>query len=191
MKLWLNCLTSKVFLLREGVKSKGCVYLTNSDRLHFGKDVLLGNNVKIMSRFHNSKVQIGNHVCIRDFVEINAKGGTLTIEDYCFIARGVWIGGMGSLLIGQNTMIGIGTVVVSSDHNYNFISIPYYDLSEIAKPINIGKNVWIGANSVILGGTNIGDGSVVAAGSVAEGEYPENVLLAGVPAVIKKTINRL
>ena len=44
-------------------------------------------------------------------------------------------------------------------------------------PVEIGNNVWIGANCVILRGTKIGDNCVVAAGSVIKGEFPANTLI--------------
>jgi acetyltransferase-like isoleucine patch superfamily enzyme len=49
--------------------------------------------------------------------------------------------------------------------------------------ITIGEGCWLGSSSTILAGAEIGAGSVVAAGSVViAGKYPENALLAGVPA---------
>lgn len=52
---------------------------------------------------------------------------------------------------------------------------------EIAKPITVGNNVWIGAGSTILAGAVIGDNSVIGAGSVVKGEIPPNVVAVGVP----------
>ena len=53
--------------------------------------------------------------------------------------------------------------------------------------IFIGDGVWIGSNSLILPGVNIGKGSVIAAGSVVCENVDENVLVGGVPArIIKK-----
>ncbi len=52
---------------------------------------------------------------------------------------------------------------------------------EIAKPITVGNNVWIGAGSVILAGAVIGDNSVIGAGSVVKGTIPANVVAVGVP----------
>jgi len=54
-------------------------------------------------------------------------------------------------------------------------------------PIKIEDNVWIGLNSVILKGVTIGENSVVAAGSVVTRDVPPHTLVAGVPAVIKRT----
>ena len=57
-----------------------------------------------------------------------------------------------------------------------------------AKPIEIGDGCWIGAKSVILGGVRIGVGSFVAAGSVVTRNVPDNVMVAGVPARIKRDL---
>lgn len=52
------------------------------------------------------------------------------------------------------------------------------------KPIRIGNHVWIGMRSVILKGVNIGDGAVIAAGTVVNKDVPENTLVGGVPAKV-------
>ena len=57
-----------------------------------------------------------------------------------------------------------------------------------AMPILVNDGCWIGARSLILGGVTIGAGSVVAAGSVVTHDVPDNVLVAGVPAAIKKSL---
>ena len=60
---------------------------------------------------------------------------------------------------------------------------------ELTAPITIGDNAWIGANVTICPGVTIGDNVVVAAGAVVtKGEYPSNVILAGVPAKILRSI---
>lgn len=51
-----------------------------------------------------------------------------------------------------------------------------------ATPIHIGKGCWIGTRATILGGVRIGEGSIVAAGSVVTRDVPENSLVGGVPA---------
>lgn len=56
--------------------------------------------------------------------------------------------------------------------------------------IVIEDNVWIGMESLILGGVTIGENSVVAARSVVTKDVPPNMLVAGVPAkIVKKIVN--
>ncbi len=54
-------------------------------------------------------------------------------------------------------------------------------------PVRIGNGVWVGANVVVLRGASIGDGAVVAAGSVVRGHVPAGALAAGVPARVVRT----
>lgn len=59
---------------------------------------------------------------------------------------------------------------------------------EYGKPITIGDDVWIGGHAVINPGVTLGDGVVVAAGAVVTKSFPNNVVLAGVPAKVIKTL---
>lgn len=58
-----------------------------------------------------------------------------------------------------------------------------------AKSISIGAGTWIGASVTILNGVQIGDGCVIAAGSVVAADIPNNSLAAGVPAKVKRSFN--
>ncbi|WP_454085374.1 acyltransferase [Georgenia sp. Marseille-Q6866] len=51
-------------------------------------------------------------------------------------------------------------------------------------PISIGEGTWVGARALFLAGTVVGAGCVVAAGAVVRGEFPDDVLIAGVPAAV-------
>jgi len=57
------------------------------------------------------------------------------------------------------------------------------------QPINIGINVWIGLNAIVLKGRTIGNNSVISAGSVVKGYFPENSLIIGNSAVIVKQLD--
>lgn len=59
---------------------------------------------------------------------------------------------------------------------------------EIAKPITVGNNVWIGAGSTILAGVTIGDNAVIGAGSVVTKSIPGNVIAVGVPCRVIREI---
>jgi acetyltransferase-like isoleucine patch superfamily enzyme len=74
-----------------------------------------------------------------------------------------------SIRIGDRTQIGNNVVMVDHDHT-NHRKWDEYK----TEPIVIGNNVWIGANSVILRGSKIGDNSIIGAGCIIKGEIPEN-----------------
>jgi galactoside O-acetyltransferase len=55
-------------------------------------------------------------------------------------------------------------------------------------PVHIGKNVWVGANAVIMPGVTIGDNSVIGGGSVVTNDIPPNVVAIGIPCRIVREI---
>lgn len=59
---------------------------------------------------------------------------------------------------------------------------------EVAKPITIGDNVWIGAGSTILAGVEIGNNTVIGAGSVVTKSIPNDVVAVGVPCKVLRKI---
>ena len=59
---------------------------------------------------------------------------------------------------------------------------------EVALPIVVGNNVWIGAGSIILGGVTIGDNTVIGAGSVVTKNIPANVIAVGTPCRVLRKI---
>ncbi len=61
---------------------------------------------------------------------------------------------------------------------------------EKALPIHIGKNCWFGANVSVMPGVTIGEGCVIAAGSVVTKDMPSNSMIAGVPAKVMKKIEQ-
>jgi maltose O-acetyltransferase len=93
----------------------------------------------------------------------------------------------GPVTIGSRCDIGPGVMLVSGSHvlgGHQRRAGP-----GLSQPIVIGDGCWVGARSLILGGAGIGAGCVVAAGAVVlAGTYPPNVLLAGVPAVLKREL---
>jgi acetyltransferase-like isoleucine patch superfamily enzyme len=83
--------------------------------------------------------------------------------------------------IGNNVAISENVTIRDSDNHC--LDYPDY---QVSRPIEIGNNVWIGMNSTILKGVRIGDGAIVAAGSIVTRDVPGKCLVAGVPAIIKK-----
>ena len=89
--------------------------------------------------------------------------------------------------IGNNVHIVSGCHFVNHDGGV-LILRQYFPSLEICKRINIGNDVYIGLNCIIMPGVNIGNNVVIGAGSVVTRDIPDNSVAAGVPAkVIKST----
>jgi len=93
--------------------------------------------------------------------------------------------------IGDYTMIAGDVKVVGGDHTYDTPGLPiiFCDRGIIDKTI-IGKDVWIGTNSIVMTGVKIGNGAIIAAGSIVTKDVEAYSIMAGTPAkVIKKRFN--
>ena len=105
--------------------------------------------------------KIGKGVVIYPGVWITP-GRNLVIEDNVDLAKDVLITTSGGVEIGDRTLIGYRTQIISSDHTIPPIGEPFPISGDNHKKIVIGKDVWIGGNCLITAGVTIGDGAVVA-----------------------------
>jgi acetyltransferase-like isoleucine patch superfamily enzyme len=114
------------------------------------------------------------------------------------IGRGVWINrgceiygsmmaGRAQVIIGDHSALAPHVRVLSATHDYAQLDLP-----DRAASVTIGRHVWIGAGATLLPGVNIGDGAVVAAGSVVTRDVAPYTIVAGNPARFLKVreINR-
>lgn len=119
------------------------------------------------SSCNNSELRIGTGTYIGEYNNIRAAGGKIRIGKKCLISQHV--------------------TIVSSNHGIDRGSpISEQPWSTDNNEILIGDDVWIGAQSVILPGVHIGDGAVVAAGSIVTKDVPNYAVVAGNPARIIK-----
>jgi len=127
-------------------------------------------------------------------------GAGSTIEDYSTINNGV-----GDVIIGEHTLIGIGNVIIGPvsignnvifaqnivvsglNHEYRDVTMPIHEQKVTVAPIVVEDECWIAANVVITAGVTIGKHSVIAAGAVVTKSIPPYSVAVGNPArVIKK-----
>ncbi len=112
--------------------------------------------------------------------------GTIEIGDYVLISPGVRISALDQITIGSNVMIANGVYITDSDWH------TVYNRTKLATeptPVTIADNVWLGDGSRVLKGVTIGENSVVAAGAVVSKDVPANVVVAGNPAKVVKTLD--
>jgi len=143
-----------LFLLRNIEKAEIAIY---KRRMHISGKIRFRRPLFIQ---HPENIHLENNVAIN--------------RNCTFLAHG-------DISIGENTMIGPNVVILTVDHDYRVEGIETHTAHKLS-PVVIGRNVWVGANAVILPGITIGDGAIVAAGSVVTGDVGENSIVGGNPA---------
>lgn len=148
------------------------------------------------------------------YIRIRGNRNILIIEEGCVIGNecSFWLeGNNNKIVIGKNTTMTLLCHLNAQEHDTNIIvgedcmfsntiivrtsdSHPIYNNQgeRINAPndVRIGNHVWIAPNSVLMKGSVVGDGSIVASHSMVNKTFPSNSLLAGTPAkVIKENVN--
>lgn len=146
-----------------------------------GDRVWFDNNVKFLRYMNN--ISIGNNVVFKEGARIlscNKKseiiiGENTTIGYHTFIVSSL------SVKIGRNSLIAPFVYIIDDNHQIKKgININQQDHDK--EPIVIGDDVWIGAKAMILKGVTIGDGAIIAAGSIVTKDVESNAVYGGIPA---------
>ena len=113
-------------------------------------------------------------------------GYNITVGDYFYSNHNLIITDGAKVTFGDHVFIAPNCCFTTAEHAID----PEMRKAgiEVAKPITVGNNVWIGAGSTILAGVTIGSGSVIGAGSVVKKSIPENVVAVGVPCKVLRPI---
>lgn len=111
-------------------------------------------------------------------------GKNITLGENIFINACCKFQDQGGITIGDGCLFGHSVTIATLNHEFN----PEKRASIMPNPVKIGKNVWIGSNSTILPGVEIGDGAIIGAGSIVTKNVPKNTIVAGNPARIIRKI---
>jgi maltose O-acetyltransferase len=157
-------LRTKVFFILKKI-ARGWRYSLWKARLgSFGRASVIHPHVVIL---FPENVYIGNNVGIAEFVHIRGAGG---------------------VYIGDDSLIATHATITSVTHDTEVLDGYFRNTSKL-EPVVIGKNVWIGSGAIILPGVNIGEGSIVGAGSVITHDVPSHVIVVGAPGRIIKQLD--
>lgn len=155
----------------------------------------------IISRAEGSRIRIGDRAMLISWADTTALGVNhpvvlRTLRKSAEIQIGNDVGISGGTLcaatritIGAETMLGANVTVVDTDFHPIDPSGRRYcnDPEKIAtRPVEIGRNVFVGTGSIILKGVRIGDNAVIGAGSVVSSDIPANAIAAGNPCRVIK-----
>ncbi|WP_260483855.1 acyltransferase [Sphingomicrobium flavum] len=125
--------------------------------------------------------KIGRRVIFYSGVRI-FPGQDLVIGDDVNISKGCQVYTKGGVTIGDRTMIGFNTIILAGNHHVPPGRQRMFGKGFDRSPVTIGPDVWIGCNCSILAGATIGEGAIVAAGSVVSKNVEPFTIVGGVPA---------
>jgi acetyltransferase-like isoleucine patch superfamily enzyme len=143
-----------------------------------GSLISFGNNCEFLSSSNSNLIGINHHCTISTLTE----DAIIEVGNNCGFS-GVVIGAFKLIRLGNNVRCGANVLITDSDW--------HFDDPRAGEPqqIIIEDNVWLGVNVVILKGVTIGQNSVIGANSVVTKSVPENVIAAGNPCKVIKTID--
>jgi lipopolysaccharide O-acetyltransferase len=109
----------------------------------------------------------------------------IRIGDGVVIQPGIHIGAAVSVQIGDGAMIASRVYITDHDHDFRNPDDPAVtNRRVIARPVDIGRHVWLGEGVMVLKGVTLGDHCVIGAGSVVTRDVPPYSVAVGVPARI-------
>jgi acetyltransferase-like isoleucine patch superfamily enzyme len=167
--------------------------ILNSGNIVFGKSVTIGSHCEI-DGFASEKIILGDCVKIGCYSKLLSTshfskfGKGLKMGNNSAIGDFTHFGAPGGIEIGNDVIMGSYISFHSENHNFLDTSKLIREQGVSSKGIKLGNNIWVGAKVTFLDGCIVGNNSVVAAGAVVNGIYPDNSVIGGVPAKVIKTI---
>jgi acetyltransferase-like isoleucine patch superfamily enzyme len=132
-------------------------------------------------------MRIAKSAIIHSTAILNPEFGWIEIGDHSTVNEFCALHGAGGIRIGNGVRIGCHTVIHSVQHHFERVDIPIWKQGTCAKPIVIEDDVWIGANSTILGGVTIGAHTIIGAHSLVTKSIPPYSIAYGVPAKTRRS----
>lgn len=198
--LILSILSSRFFMLLRGllffqkkifIGKKVCI--KNKKNFEFGSNCTL-EKYTTLDCYAKNKVLFGDTVKIGAYTTISVTshmskyGKGLSIGNNSGIGEYSFFGCSGGVEIGNDVIMGPYVSFHSENHNFSDKSKLIREQGVSSKGILLKNNIWVGAKVTFLDGCSVGNNCVIAAGSIVRGEFPDNVVIGGIPAKIIKEI---
>lgn len=135
--------------------------------------LIVGKNAELNVLGGEFSIKSGSFVEVKDGAKLILRGGG------GYASRNLQIECREEIDIGASVAIGPDVIIRDND-GHPILNSP----ASVSNKVKIGNKVWIGARSIILKGVTIGDGSIIAAGSIVTKDIPPMCLAAGSPAMV-------
>ena len=183
----MNPLRHFLFILQQrrgGNRVSFSAYIKGYEKIVLGRGCKIHADASVDAS-RSPGVRFGDKVTLNRYAYVQGGDGGVRLGDRVEINNFSIVNGTGGVDIGDDTLIGPGVRIISYQHRHARGATIRSQPADV-RPIRIGRDVWVGANAIILAGVSIGDGAVVAAGAVVREDVPAYAIVAGVPATIKK-----
>lgn len=168
-----------------------CARLRGGVRIEFGVQLKGLRSIRMgaRSKLHRfctvdagqGRIALGAACTLNRYAMLQSGRGEIVLGDRVEVNNYSIINGAGGVFIGDDSLIGPGVKIISYQHGVAPGAL-IRQQPNATRPIRIGRDVWIGANAVVLAGVTIGDGAVIGAGAVVTHDVPAGEIWAGVPA---------
>lgn len=190
-----------------GIPHQFALYLAE-DNLRYCRSVTTAPDVNFgpRARVHNwrgnpADVRVGDGSNICGELLVFPSGGKISMGRGCFLGENSRIWSMERVTIGDHVLISHNATIMDTDsHEFDAAEravsgyamlnqgLPVEQGNILTAPVAIGDNVWIGIGAIVLKGITIGPRAIVAAGSVVTRDVPSDVIVAGNPARVVRTL---
>jgi acetyltransferase-like isoleucine patch superfamily enzyme len=164
------------------------ITIRHPNKISIGDDVIIDENCMLDAKgIDNKGIVIKNGVYLGRNSILSCKNGDITLEENVNIGFNCEVFSASDVVIGENTLIAAYVYVIAGDHDYNMTEKPISEQEGLSKGIQIEKNCWLGAKSMVLDGTKMGSDSILGANAVLSSDIAPFSVAVGTPAkVIKK-----
>ncbi len=175
--------------LGRNVKIGAGVKIVNPQYVSLGDNVTISDDVTLIARGEGGiTIKDGAHLCERVYLDTeNEDGGFIEVGERVYLGTGTTMFGHMGLEIGEDTLIAQNVTLTPYSHIFDDPTHIIYGQGGHSRKVTIGRDCYIGMRVAILYSGDIGEGSIVGAGSVVVKPVPPYSLAVGCPAkVIKK-----